>query len=311
MAHDTIVTGIGLLGSRLMPLLFEKGYNPIGIDMATDVDPVKGEVRQIDITDLKALKKFFSSEKPEVVFHTAALTNVDKNETDPALAQQVNVLGTKNIGLAAKKAKACVVYVSTDFVFDGKKGMYKETDKPNPLSVYGKTKLDSEKELAATGAEHAIVRTAVLYGSYRLRFNFVTWVIDSLRAKKPMTLVNDQFNSPTLADDLANVLLKIYESKKRELFHTGGSERINRYDFGLRIAKVMGLDPSPISAITTDKLDLKAKRPMDGSLDVTKVAKVIGHKMMNIGQGLSIVKAQELKLGPGGSVDVTNIKERR
>jgi dTDP-4-dehydrorhamnose reductase len=311
MAHDVVVTGIGLLGSRLMPLLFSQGYEPIGIDMATDVDPVKGEVRQIDITDLKALETFFKAERPQVVFHTAALTNVDKNETDPDLAHKVNVLGTKNIGLAAKKVKATVIYVSTDFVFDGKKGMYKETDKPNPVSVYGKTKLESEKELTATGVEHAIVRTAVLYGSYRLRFNFATWVIDSLRAKKPMTLVTDQYNSPTLADDLAVVLLEIYESKKRELFHTGGSERINRYDFGLKIAKVMGLDPSPISPITTDKLDMKAKRPPDGSLDVSKVKKVIGHKMLSIDEGLAIVKEQELRSGPKGKIDAKTIKERK
>jgi dTDP-4-dehydrorhamnose reductase len=311
MVHDVIVTGIGLLGSRLMPLLFKEGYDPIGIDMATDVDPVKGEVRNIDITDLKALEKFFKEEGPKVVFHTAALTNVDKNETDPDLAYKVNVTGTKNIGLAAKKVKACVVFVSTDFIFDGKKGMYKETDKPNPLSVYGRTKLEAEQELAKTGAEHAIARTAVLYGSFRLRFNFVTWVIDSLIAKKPMTIVNDQYNSPTLAEDLAKALLDIYESGKRETFHAGGSERINRYDFAFKIAKAMDLDPSPIAPITTDKLDLKAERPMDGSLDVSKIARVLGHKMLNIDKGLAIVKAQELKQGRKGKLDVKDIKERK
>jgi len=311
MSHDVIVTGIGLLGSRLMPLLFDQGYNPIGIDMATDVDPVKGEIRNIDITDLKALEAFFKAEKPEVVFHTAALTNVDKNETDPDLAYKINVTGTKNIGLAAKKSKCIVIFVSTDFIFDGKKGMYKETDKPNPISVYGKTKLEAEQELSKTGAEHAIARTAVLYGSFRLRFNFVTWVIDSLVAKKSMTIVSDQYNSPTLAEDLAKALLDIYESGKRDIFHAGGSERINRYDFALKIAKVMGLDPSPIAPITTEKLDLKAKRPMDGSLDILKIARVVGHKMLNIEEGMAIVKEQELKLGNHDKIDIKNIKERK
>jgi len=294
-----------------MPLLFAEGYNPIGIDMATDVDPVKGEVKNIDITDLKALEAFFKAEKPEVVFHTAALTNVDKNETDPKLAYNINVLGTKNIGLAAKKSKAIVIFVSTDFIFDGKKGMYRETDKPNPISVYGKTKLEAEQELAKTGVEHAIARTAVLYGSFRLRFNFVTWVIDSLIAKKSMTIVSDQYNSPTLAEDLAKALLDIYESGKREVFHAGGSERINRYDFALKIAKIMDLDPSPIAPITTEKLDLKAKRPMDGSLDILKIARVVGHKMLNIDEGMAIVKAQELKLGHHDKIDIKNIKERK
>jgi len=311
MPHDIIVTGIGLLGSRLMPLLFNEGYNPIGIDMATDVDPIKGEVKQIDITDLNALERFFKSEKPEVIFHTAALTNVDKNETDPDLAYKINVTGTKNIGLAAKTVKACVIFVSTDFIFDGKKGMYKETDKPNPISVYGKTKLEAEYELKKTGVENAIARTAVLYGSFRQRFNFATWVIDSLIAKKPMTLVNDQYNSPTLSEDLAKALLDIYESGRREIFHAGGSERINRYDFALKIAKVMDLDPSPMTPITTDKLDLKAKRPKDGSLDVSKLARVVGHKMLNIDEGLAIVKEQELKRGLDRKVDIKDIKERK
>jgi dTDP-4-dehydrorhamnose reductase len=186
-------------------------------------------------------------------------------------------------------------------VFDGQKGMYKETDAPNPISVYGRTKLEGELELSKVGVENAILRTSVLYGSYRTTFNFVTWIIDTLRDGKGVRIVTDQYNSPTLADDLARALFAVYDSGKRELFHAGGGDRLSRYELAVNIAKVMDLDASLIEPVTSDAFDFKARRPPDSSLDVTKIRKMVGHQMVGIDTGLEVVKAQEGRIGKKGA----------
>jgi dTDP-4-dehydrorhamnose reductase len=298
VGYDAIVTGTGLLGSRLVPLLEAKGLKSLGVDKVS-YPGTEFEVKLVDITDIDSISGVIEGEGPEVIFHTAALTNVDGNEKDPELAHKVNVVGTRNIALAAKKVGARVIAVSTDFVFDGEKGMYKETDEPNPISVYGKTKLEGEQELAKVGVEHAILRTSVLYGSYRTTFNFVTWIIDSLKEGKEVRIVTDQYNSPTLADDLARALYRVHETGKMDLFHAGGGERINRYELAKKIAEVMGLDGSLITPVTSEEFDFKAKRPPDSSLDVSKLADEVHHRMVDIYTGLEVVKAQEEMLGKG------------
>jgi dTDP-4-dehydrorhamnose reductase len=180
------VTGYkGLLGSKIIK--YSEAYPKERIDITK---------KEIFI----AIKKV----KPEFVIHCAAFTDVDGCEIQKEKAWEVNVTGTENVAKACQKIGAKMIYVSTDFVFDGKKGMYKETDKTNPINYYGKTKLEGEKRVKEICKNYVIARTSVLYGWHE-RLNFVTWVIEQLKNKNKIRIVTDQYTSPTLADNLAKL----------------------------------------------------------------------------------------------------------
>ncbi|MFH1721038.1 MAG: dTDP-4-dehydrorhamnose reductase, partial [Candidatus Altiarchaeota archaeon] len=228
---------------------------------------------------------------PDYVVHAAALTNVDYCEGHPDEAAAINAEGTRNVALGCKKVSAKMAYVSTDFVFDGKKGEYIEENEVNPQSLYAKSKLLGELALQEVGIDYVIGRTSVLYGWHPRNFNFVMWVIEKLEKEEEITIVTDQFNSPTLADNLAEMLLDMRD--KSGLYHTCGSERISRYDFAQKIAEVFELDENLIKPITSESLIQAAPRPMDSSLSVLKAQKELGVKALNIYEGLQ--KMSQLK----------------
>lgn len=276
-----LVIGSGLLGTDLITVL----HREFGEVTGTYNTKPKPNSIHLNITDRDECFKAIRQLKPEVIIHSAALTNVDYCEDHKEEAILTNANGTKNIVDAAKKNNAKVVYVSTDFVFDGKKGMYKEDDPVNPISVYAYSKLLGEYyTLGVPG--NVITRTSVIYGNARQ--NYVSWVRDSLKAGTKIKIVTDQFNSPTLSIDLAEAIAALTKSNATGIYHTAGGERISRFDFAKKIAKYYGLDDSPIEAVTSDTLNQKAKRPMDSSLDVSKVSKY--HKMADINTGLEIME---------------------
>jgi dTDP-4-dehydrorhamnose reductase len=271
-----LVTGSGLLGSDVIRVL-RKEHEVTG---TFNSHPKEGAIR-LDIADRGATIEAIGELKPEYVVHTAALTNVDYCEDHPDEAAAINDKGTKNVADAARMAGARMVYVSTDFVFDGARGMYREEDPVNPISVYAYSKLLGEyhvKELKG----HVIARTSVVYGNARQ--NFVTWVRDSLAKKQTIKVVTDQYNSPTLSYDCALALAALIKHGAEGTYHTAGGERISRYDFAVKIARFYRLDAGLIEPVTSDTLKQKAKRPADSSLDVSKVSKY--HRMLDIMDGL-------------------------
>lgn len=251
---------------------------------------------EMDITDVDAVDKVFASLRPDCVVHCAAMTSVDSCETDKYTAWEVNVDGTRNIVRACGKYGASLVYISTDYVFDGTKGNYVETDVPNPLNHYARTKLAGEM-LAGTLGNHLILRSSVMFSSGGK--NFVSWVRDSL-SKGQTKIVTDQINSPTLAAELADAVLKLVELKATGVYHTAGDERISRYDFAKAIAKVFRLDASRITAAMTAELFQKAVRPADSSLKIEKVKK-LGITFSNAEKALR--KLKEMEDTAGGHED--------
>ncbi len=209
------------------------------------------------------------------------MTDVDYCEDHREAALAANAHGTKNIVDAALKTGSKVVYVSTDYVFDGARGMYREDDAVSPISVYAYTKLLGEyyvKDLPG----YVIARTSVVYGNARQ--NFVSWVRDSLRQGTEVKIFTDQYASPTLALDCAGAISALLRNDASGIFHTAGSERISRYEFARKIALLYGLDESLIRPTTSDAMKQKAKRPMDSSLDVSKISRY--HRMLNVIEGL-------------------------
>lgn len=205
--------------------------------------PTHGEPLKIDITNHKALNETFLNTQPEAVVHAAALSNVDLCEKDKELAWKTNVEATATIAELCTKHNAFLIYISTDYVFNGKKGNYKETDKPNPINHYGLTKLKAEQIVRESKTEHCIARTSVIYGATPAtgKTNFALWLLDKLNKKEEAKVVTDQWNSPTLNTNLAEMILEILKKKTTGTFHLAGATRLSRLEFAQHTAETFKL----------------------------------------------------------------------
>ena len=175
----------------------------------------------IDITNRRSTYKKIVEISPDVILLTAAMTNVDQNEIDKELAIKINTEGPKNVLTACKKIDSKLIFMSTDFVFDGKKqGNYTENDTPNPLSYYAKTKFDAEQAIIHSEVEYIICRTAVLYGWNPQKLNFITWLLEKLNNNEKLTIVTNQINNPTYVKNLAEIILKLVEKDESGIYHS-------------------------------------------------------------------------------------------
>ena len=279
-----LVTGAtGLLGRQLVEVLSKK-YEVIPTYHAGAMRP---DSVRMDIVDRDMVFRVIGEMRPWAVVHSAAETDVDKCETNKEWAWSVNVGGTSIIAEGCVKVGAKLIYISTDYVFDGARGLYREDDRPNPLNYYGLTKLRGEESVRRTCPSYVVARTSVLYGWHPKRLNFATWVINSLRSGKRISVVDDHYNSPTLADSLAEGILEVVGRDVGGFFHVCGKERISRYEFAIRIADIFGLDKSLIARARMD--DLKAwiaRRPRDSSLCVERAERELGVDLLSVDEGL-------------------------
>ncbi|MFQ5791894.1 MAG: dTDP-4-dehydrorhamnose reductase [Acidobacteriota bacterium] len=261
------VTGAaGLLGSSLSRLL--RGRH--------DCWPLSHS--DLDVTDGDAVCQGLSELEPEAVLHCAAYTHVDGAERDEARAMEVNAKGAEYVARAARRVGALMVYVSTDYVFDGEKAApYREEDPPRPRSRYGLSKLEGERRVAEVNpADHLIVRTAWLYGSGK---GFVDWLCRRLDVGEPVRLVADQVGSPTWAPDLAEALLCLVENGQRGIFHFVNKGETSWLDFGRAVAELTGHPEARIEAVAATDLGRPAPRPDYSVLAVEKFEKATGRSV--------------------------------
>ncbi len=295
-----LVTGSnGLLGQKIIYALRNR----------TDVKCIstsRGENRMsakdgyiyesMDITDPSSVESVFEKYQPDVVINTAAMTNVDACESNRDEAWLLNVQSVEYIIEACKKFNTHLVHLSTDFVFDGRKGPYVETDEPNPLSFYAHTKYEGEKLIEKSGISAAILRTIIIYGVVddNSRSNVVLWAINSLKNKKSITVINDQFRSPTLAEDLADACVSAAMKKATGIYHVSGREVMNILDIVRIVADYFELDQSYI--IPTSSADLKqpAVRPPVTGFIITKAVNELDFKPHTFIEGLAHLKNQLL-----------------
>ena len=285
-----LVTGAsGFLGNKIVELA-KNDYTIIPIH---NTKPLHSNSLKLDITDAIEVLNLLDKLKPDAVVHTASETNVDKCETEKEHAWKINVEGTRNIAEACQKVNAKLVYISTDYVFDGEKGLYNEEDKPNPVNYYGLTKLEGEKQVIEHCKNYAILRTSVLYGWHPWKQNFATWIINKLKQQQEITVVEDHYNTPTLADNLAEMAVEVAEKDLRGLYHASGRERISRYEFAKQIAKTFNLNADLIKPVKMSQLTAWiAKRPKDSSLNTGKIQKQLKTKPLNITEGLNKMKEE-------------------
>jgi dTDP-4-dehydrorhamnose reductase len=286
-----LIIGIsGLVGSRFAEL--EKGnYEIYG---TYNEHEIKGKnIFKLDTTDRDTTFRLIEKIKPRYIIDTHAISNVDYCELHPEEAWRVNVDGARNVAEASKKYAAKYIFFSTDYVFDGSKLSYTEKDKPRPLNYYAKTKLAVEYMLFALDINYITIRTAVIYGSSGMnKVSFPLWVINKLKNNEKIKVVTDQYNKPTFADNLIEIINKLIEKDENGIFHVTGSELINRFDFAKKIAKEFQLNEKLIEQTTSAELNQVAKRPSTLNLATDKVERVTKIKPIGVDEGLKMLKEQ-------------------
>lgn len=273
-----LVTGAsGLLGNQLVKLMRKEGHE---VFAAYHTHPVAdGHPIRLDLTDQKAIVETLNSCSPDVTIHAAALTDVDFCEEHPDIAMRVNCHAAGSLADACKANGAFLMYVSTDYVFDGKRGLYSESDEPHPVNIYGDTKLRGEREVSRRCDSFAIVRTSVVYGSGRMhRPNFALWILRGLSSGRKVNALCDQFTSPTLNSQLARMILEMADRRLKGVFHLAGATRLSRYEFAVRLAKRLQLDENLVIPVKTSSISWKAERPPDSSLNVDRAFQILDNK---------------------------------
>jgi dTDP-4-dehydrorhamnose reductase len=283
-----IVGGNGMLGRSINALL---SRNPFA-------QPVTLDLPALDITSGTSVASAFREHAPKLVFHCAAMTDVDGCERGPARAQEVNGEGTRLIAEACKTAGALLVYFSTDFVFDGRENRpYTEEDAPNPLSVYGATKLEGERHAQAC-PDHLIIRTAWLFGAGRE--NFITKIIARAKTGGKFTVVDDQFGSPTYTTDLAGGAMALVEKNARGIFHLTNRGSCSRHEFARLIVAKAGLSAEVSPAKTVPAPGI-AVRPVHGVLSLEKYESLTGLPLRPWQEAAGDFISRHLKAGGAGA----------
>jgi len=287
-----LITGSsGMLGRELCGVLSNGGREIVGVDIAKSKDGslAPGAFHFADVSDRAAVKKIFEKEKPDMVIHTAAWTDVDGCENNPEKARKINVDGTANIVQAAGENSVPLIFISTDFVFDGKKRMsYTELDECGPLGVYARTKLDGEITVSGKLKDYAIVRTSWLFGDGGK--NFVNTIISKASAEKMLKVVNDQTGSPTYTKDLAGAIKRLIETGIRggEIYHICNSGKCSWYEFAVKIKSLApGMENVDIEPVSSADIGRPAQRPIFSVMDTSKFQKRTGMALRSWLEALS------------------------
>lgn len=299
--NKILVTGAnGLLGQKIAHLWAKtKDFDLIATARGENrIKEVSGfEFHSLDITNeeevFTALEKF----KPDYVINTAAMTNVDQCEDEKEACIDLNVNAVDYLVRACEKYNSFLIHLSTDFIFDGEDGPYKEGAVANPLSFYGESKLKAENIITGSSCKWAIARTVLVYGITEgmSRSNIILWVKNSLETGKQLQIVNDQWRSPTLAEDLATGCVLIAKNNAEGIFNISGKELMTPYDMAMSTVEFFNLDGSLITETDGSKFTQRAKRPAKTGFVIDKAIKVLGYAPKSFKEGIAILAEQMKK----------------
>ena len=267
-----LITGaFGQLGHALQSVLSKKSNYEL---ICTGRKVKKGqEGIPLDIRNQVALKELINTTAPDILVNLAAMTNVDACELNPKLAGEINVAGLEHI---CDSFKGKIIHLSTDYVFDGTSGPYKEDDPLNPISIYGKTKLASEHILLEKDIKNLVIRGNVLYDySPHTSASFLNWVVSSLKGNQEIKVVEDQFNNPTWTRSMSDIIELSIENDLEGIIHWGDSVHISRFEFAKLIAKKFSLNESLIKPVLTSELNQPARRPLQSGLSTEKLVNMV------------------------------------
>ena len=293
-----LITGSnGLLGQKLL--------HKLRVDNSVDlIATSRGENRvskqsnykylALDITSKQEVEKIILAEKPDVVINSAAMTNVDLCEAEKDNCDALNVSAVQFLADACEKIEAHLIHISTDFIFDGEDGPYKEDDEPNPLSYYGLSKLKSEHLLQAHSVKWTILRTIIVFGvgENLSKGNIVLWAKGALEKGEPLNIIDDQFRAPTLADDLADACILAANKKAFGVFNASGKDIMSIYEIVERIAKHYGNTTENLNKISTATLNQTAGRPPKTGFILDKSRQVLGYNPHSFEECLALIDEQ-------------------
>lgn len=281
MAKVVITGSNGLLGQSLLNLLLQEKekYQVFGLSRGENRSGRNDfDYRSIDITEKENFKQTILEIQPEFIINTAAMTQVDDCETQKADCDLLNVEVVKWLVEFSEQLNSHIIHISTDFIFDGEKGFYKEDDIPNPISYYGMSKLKSEEVLKNSKINYTILRTILVFGKvYDMsRNNIVLWVKSMLLQQKEITIVDDQFRMPTYVEDLAMACKISMDKKAVGVYHISSNTLLSIFEIAQQIAEVFHLDDKYIKPISTSSLNQAARRPPKTGFDLFKTQKELG-----------------------------------
>lgn len=292
-----LITGAnGLLGYKLVQLLAGKSdITTLATARRKPADLSAGiQFAELDITHKNQTLNTVSAAKPDVVIHTAAMTQVDQCETEREKCWSANVTGVENIVQACAQTNAHLVHVSTDFIFDGTYGPLDETAVPNPVNYYGESKLAGEKLIQQSTINWAILRTVLVYGVTpdMSRSNIVLWVKKSLEEGKTIQVVNDQWRTPTLAEDLAMGCYLAASQKAKGIYHISGSEMLTPFQIAIQTAEFFNLNKELIKPADSSTFTQPARRPPKTGFIISKAQRELGYTPHTFTEGLGVLAAQ-------------------
>ena len=296
-----LITGSnGLLGQKLVNLCSKLNHfevHAISRGGNRNETSKNFSYNNIDLTNSVKVTELINDIKPHFIVNCAAMTNVDLCQNENEKCHQINVEAVHTLVNCAKKNNIHLIHISTDFIFDGKNGPYKEYDKPNPLNYYGLSKLKSEEIIISTDIKHTILRTILVFGKVdnMSTNNIVLFVKNALENRQEVTMVDDQYRMPTFADDLAQACLSAIERSAYGVFHISSNELLSIYEMAVQIADVFDLDKALIKKISTGELKQTAKRPAKTGFNLEKSQKILNFPLHSFKNRLQVFKNQLVK----------------
>lgn len=282
LTEKILVIGRGFLGDQLIREITNAQKIPIGTEFtqAETNSELKVDIRKVDSISNCVLKV-----KPDLIVNCAANVRLDFLENNEDLAFAVNSLGAKNVAEVAEQNKIRLVHISTDGVFDGIKGMYVESDTPNPINVYGKSKLLGEQFVRDNCNDHVIVRTN-FYGIDRHGRHLLNWILSSLKEKKEIVGFNDIIFTPLEVSNLCKMIIEVASTDYKGILHLASNETISKYNFALAVADAFGLDKDLVKRGTSNDVKLVARRPKNTSLSNNKSRGLLKTKVISLKDSL-------------------------
>lgn len=293
-----LITGAnGLLGQKLVELLVQQPDVQL---IATAKGPNRQSFTQgyqyltLDITNRQNIDEVIDQTKPDVLIHTAAMTNVDQCESERDLCWEMNVKALEYLVAACERHQVHLIHLSTDFIFDGENGPYHEDATAKPISYYGESKLAAEHIVQQAGCPWSIARTVLVYGIVNdmSRSNIILWVKKSLEEGKTIKVVTDQFRTPTLAEDLAMGCWLIAQQHALGIFNISGKDFLTPYEMALQTADFFKLDKSLIQSADSSTFSQPARRPPRTGFIIDKAINVLGYKPHSFMEGIALLATQ-------------------
>ena len=287
----TVIIGYGRIGKYLSKRMVEAGYDTIVISRHQPNDIEHSRAVEADIHDAKAVYHAIRNHNGEIVINTAAYTSVDGCERDPLKSMRTNAIGALNVANACIKTETCkiLIHLSTDYVFDGRKGDYRETDVAIPINTYGRSKLLGERLVRSALArsdrslKYYILRISTPYYYPSLgRDTLMSMIVENLKEGKTVKLATDLYSTPTSAEELyraiERIIEKLYDAPSG-IYHFGGYDKVSRYEFGIYVAKIFHLPGEKIIPVRAEQLGLIAQRPRDSSLNSSRFMRIFNFRM--------------------------------